>query len=168
LDFEAEMRLHALQVLRPTAHPVRTAGLFLILACAQSLTVLAQTPLEDNPASAIRALEHAWVVGQSSNNNQALNLVFDNALVYVEYGKLVTKGEYLSRVRTVKPHASQIVMEVLTVHMFGGTAIVVGTYRDKKINAGKTSLGRWRFLDTWVYKKGRWMLVAAAASPSSK
>ena len=43
-------------------------------------------------ASNITALEHAWVDGQSRNDNGALNLIFDNALVYIEYGKLVTKG----------------------------------------------------------------------------
>ncbi len=29
----------------------------------------------------------------------ALDLIFDNALVYVEYGKLVTNGDYLSRIK---------------------------------------------------------------------
>jgi hypothetical protein len=29
-------------------------------------------------------------------------------------------------------------------------------------------LKRWRFVDTWVNKKGSWMLVAAAAVPLSK
>jgi len=28
-------------------------------------------------------------------------------------------------------------------------------------------LKRWRFIDTWVYKKGGWVLVGAAAVPLS-
>jgi uncharacterized protein DUF4440 len=35
-------------------------------------------------AAAIRALEHEWVEGQSRNDNHALNLIFDNSLVYIE------------------------------------------------------------------------------------
>ena len=97
----------------------------------------------------------------------ALDLIFDNALVYIEYGRLITKGDYLLWVRSAKPQPSQIVMEAMTVRMFGSTAIVVGTYRDKS-TAGKAQLARWRFVDTWVYKNGRWMLVAAAAASVSK
>jgi len=33
---------------------------------------------------------------------------------------------------------------------------------------GKPVQQRWRFIDTWVYKEGRWMLVAAAAAPVSR
>jgi hypothetical protein len=119
-------------------------------------------------AATIRALEHDWVDGQSRNNNAVLNLIFDNALVYVEYGKLVSKGEYLSRIKGLGgiPQPSQIVAEPMTVKMFGSTAIVVGTYRERKATAG--GLRRWRFIDTWVYKKSGWVLVAAAASPVSR
>src|SRR5712671_1598042 len=137
-------------------------GLWLVLVCAISLS-LAQEALEGSAAPAIRALEHEWVEGQSSNNNRALDLIFDNGLVYVEYGRLITKGEYLSRVKAAEPNPSQIVMEAMTVRTFGGTAIVVGTYHEKNISTGTTRLKRWRFVDTWVYKKQRWMLVAAAA-----
>jgi len=101
----------------------------------------------------IRTLEHEWVEGQSSNDNRALDLIFDNALVYVEYGKLITKGEYLSRVRAVEPNPSQIVMEGITVRTFGDTAIAVGTYHEKSGSGSKAHLNRWRFVDTWVYKQ---------------
>jgi len=145
---------------------MRTACLWLILACATSRSS-AQKALEGDAAVAIRTLEHEWVEGQSSNDNRALDLIFDNALVYVEYGKLITKGEYLSRVRAAEPNPSQIVMEGITVRTSGGTAIAVGTYHEKSGSGSKTHLKRWRFVDTWVYKQGRWMLVAAAAAPSS-
>jgi hypothetical protein len=142
-------------------------GLLFILVCATSLR--AQEALaEGNVASAIRRLEHAWVEGESRNDNRALDLVFDNALVYIEYGKVVTKGEYLFRVGSAGPQPPQIVMEAMIVRMFGGTAIVVGTYREKSIRERKTLLKRWRFIDTWVNKKGSWMLVAAASAPLSK
>ncbi|HEY6768294.1 MAG TPA: nuclear transport factor 2 family protein [Candidatus Sulfotelmatobacter sp.] len=143
------------------------AGLWLILACAL-LPAAAQEALEIESESAIRALEHAWYEDQSRNNNQALDLIFDNELVYVEYGKLITKGEYLSRVKNAEPHPSQISVEAMTVRMFGDAGIVVGTYRDNSAESGKARVRRWRFVDTWVYKKGRWMLVAATAAPVGK
>ena len=116
----------------------------------------------------IRALERAWTVGEARNDNRALNLIFDNALVYIEYGRLMTKGEYLLRIRTSDPHSQQIVMEGISVQTFGDTAIVIGIYRERDVTDRKTLLTRWRFIDTWVNKKGSWLLVAAASAPLSK
>jgi ketosteroid isomerase-like protein len=140
-----------------------TAGL-IVLVCVP-LLALAQDAPSVGTASNITALEHAWVDGQSRNDNGALNLIFDNALVYIEYGKLVTKGEYLSRVRTANSKEQMVVLEGMTVRVLGSTAIVIGTYRDKGPKGSTTSVVRWRFVDTWVKKDGNWKLVAAASAP---
>lgn len=136
-----------------------------ILICALSLSMSGQQAAASGSEATIRALEHEWVDGQARNNNRALDLIFDNALVYVEYGKLVTKGEYLSRIKWVTPQPSQIVLEPMSVRLFGTAAIVVGTYREKPVGLGKTQLRHWRFVDTWVYEKNGWVLVAAGAAP---
>jgi len=143
---------------------VRTIGLLLVLAC--SMQVSAQ---ESDSATAIRALEHEWVEAQSHNDNAALDLIFDNALVYIEYGRLVSKGDYLLRVKSAKPQPpQQIVLEPMTVRTFGNTVIVIGSYRETSVKDGKPRLTRWRFVDTWVYEQERWMLVAAGATPLLK
>ena len=146
---------------------MKMTGVLLVLVCATSLSVPGQEGAEGSATSAIRALEREWSEGQSRNDTRALDLMFDNALVYIEYGKLVTKGEYLSRIKSVDTHLNQIVMEPMTVRTFGTTAVVVGTYREKDLKAGKHLLKRWRFIDTWVYKNVRWMLVSAGAAPLS-
>jgi hypothetical protein len=147
---------------------MRTIGLLFLLVCAMSLPVSTQEAAESDAATSIRALEHEWAEAQSRNDNRSLDLIFDNALVYIEYGRLVTKGDYLLRVRSAKPPLQLIVMEALTVRTFDSTVIVVGSYRETEVKDGKSLMKRWRFVDTWVYEKGRWMLVAAAAAPVSK
>jgi hypothetical protein len=79
-------------------------------------------------AAGIRGLESAWTIGQSRNDSGALDLIFDNALVYVEYGKLITEGEYLSRINRQSPQQDQIVRGPMTGRTFATTAIVVDTY----------------------------------------
>jgi hypothetical protein len=143
---------------------MRIMSILFILTCAASLSALAQEA-DGNTATTIRALEHEWVDGQSRNDNRALNLIFDNALVYVEYGQLVTKGDYLAR---IKQEAPQIAMEAMTVRQFGNTAIVIGAYRERLAKSGQRELKRWRFIDTWVRKNNGWVLVAAAAAPISR
>jgi hypothetical protein len=147
---------------------MRTMRLLLVLVCATSLAASAQEAADGDTATAIRALESERVEAQSRSDNRTLDLIFDNALVYIDCGSLITKGDYLLSVRSVKPQLQQIVMEAMTVRTLGGTAITVGTYRETGMKNGKPLLKRWRFVDTWVYKKGRWMLVAAAAVPVSK
>jgi uncharacterized protein (TIGR02246 family) len=117
---------------------------------------------------AIRALEHEWFEAQSHNDNRALDLIFDYDLVYIEYGRLVTKGEYLSHVKSAKPQPEQVVMEAMTVRTFGNTVIAIGTYRETAMKDGKPLLKHWRYVDTWVYEQGRWMLAAAASAPMLK
>jgi hypothetical protein len=147
---------------------MRTIGLLLVLVCATSLPGSAQEAGESDAATAVRALEDERVKAQSRNDNHTLDLIFDNALVYIEYGEVMTKGNYLSRIKSAKPHLQQIVLEAMTVRSVENTAIVVGTYSKTDVKDGKSSSKRWRFVDTWVNKNGSWMLVAAAAVPLSK
>jgi Domain of unknown function (DUF4440) len=147
---------------------MRMTGWLLILACAGLVSARAQEGGEGSVASAVLARENAWSDAESRNDNRALDGIFDNALVYIEGGRLVTKGECLSRVRLAGSHPRQIVAETTTVHIFGRTAIVVGTYREIGVKDGRTLLRQWRFIDTWVNKSGSWMLVAAGAAPLSK
>lgn len=144
---------------------MKTMGLWLMVVCALSLYVSTQEGDEGGAATAIRARERERVVAQSRNDNHALDLIFDDSLVYVEYGRLVTKGDYLSKIKRAVPQLSQIVMEPMAVRTFGSTAIAVGIYRERTVQEGKVRVRRWRFIDTWVYKKGMWVLVAAGAAP---
>ena len=149
-------------------HLMKVVDLLLLLVCASSIPVLGQDLGGSGNATTILALEHEWVEGQTHNDNRALDLIFDNGLVYIEYGRLVSKGEYLSRIKEAGPQLNQIVMEPMAVRMFGKTAIVVGTYREKERKDSHASVRHWRFIDTWVYKKNGWVLVAAASAPISR
>src|SRR5271170_5857667 len=129
---------------------MRASGWLGMLLCGISVCGFAQESAEGGTAATIRSLEHAWAEGQSRNDNGVLDMIFDNSLVYVEYGKLVSKGDYLLRVKAAGPEISQIIMEPMTVRIFGDTAIVVGSYREREVKSGKAAVKRWRFVDTWV------------------
>ena len=144
---------------------VKSIILLLISLCAFIPQTASQESSQEGTEAAIRALEREWTVGQSRNDNRALDLIFDNALLYVEYGNLISKGEYLSRIRQYAPALDQIEAGPMTVRLFGSAAIVVGTYVEKQVHSSRTQVIRWQFIDTWVYKKNGWVLVAAGASP---
>jgi hypothetical protein len=142
----------------------RFVPLLLLLACNLQPAFAQRGPDSDSETT-ILTLEHEWTVGQAHSNIRALDLIFDNALVYVEYGRLVSKAEYLAR---IKHEAPQIVMEPMNVRVEGDTAIVVGSYRERMAGTGRSTAMRWRFIDTWVYQRNGWVLVSAAATPISE
>lgn len=144
---------------------MRTVCSIFLLGCAAASLVSAQVP--DGAGSAVvRALEREWAEAQSHNNNGALDLILDNAVVYVEYGRLVPKGDYLSRIRQQHDApADAIVVEPISVRSFGNTAIVTGSYREAQRKDGRRTVRRWRFVDTWCFKTRGWVLIAAGSSP---
>jgi ketosteroid isomerase-like protein len=144
---------------------MRIIALILILGIAPPLATQAA---ENAAAASIRALEREWTEGQSRKDNRILDLIFDDALVYVEYGNLVSKAAYLARIRTDVPSSDQISMGPMSVRTYGTTAIVVGTYTEKQGKGSPPTLKSWRFIDTWVYEKSGWVLVAAAAAPMAQ
>src|SRR5262249_3546539 len=98
------------------------AALMITLLCSAAASIYAQEGSNAGTAAAIRSLEQQWTIGQSRNDNAALNLIFDNALIYVEYGKLVSKGDYLARIKHEEPESAEIEMEPVSVRIFGHTA----------------------------------------------
>lgn len=140
----------------------------LFLAFGLAVLLDAQEASSQGSEAAIRALEREWAEAQSHNNDRALDLIFDNALVYVEYGKLVSKSEYLARIKQAVPSDDDVFMEPMSIRIFGTTAIVVGSYRETQRRRVPSLTKRWKFIDTWVYKKNGWALVSAGATPTGK
>ena len=120
---------------------------------------------ESGGAAKVRVLEHRRAEAEVRKDNIALDAIFDNALVMIEDdGTLLSKAEYLSRIRLAGTAALEISVESMTVRSFGpGAVIVDGTYRDKWVRDGKVFVQRRRSIDTWVFKAGHWVCIAAAA-----
>jgi hypothetical protein len=137
------------------------------IAWAAWLPCTAQQPGADNEAATLRTLEAQRFAAQSRHDNRELELILDSDLVWIESGKLLTKGEYLSQLKLSAAQPA-VAMEAMTVRRYGDAAIVIGSYREKHAPGAKASAERWRFEDTWVYKAPRWVLVSAAASPEAK
>ncbi|MGA7848078.1 MAG: nuclear transport factor 2 family protein [Terriglobales bacterium] len=119
----------------------------------------------DAEKSKIIALENAWNLAEERKDVRALDELLGSKLVYIDYdGSIQNKEQFLESVRRPSLHPEQIVNESTTVYMYGATAVVTGTYREKGVDKGKAYLRRGRFTDTWIYGNGIWQCVASQST----
>lgn len=121
---------------------------------------------DDGPVAKVLALEHAWNQAEQRKDTKALDAIFDNGLVYIDYdGSISTKAEFLAHTKSPSLLPEQEIPESMTAHAFGTIVIATGIYVTKGLENGKPYARRGRFLDTWVLKDGKWLCVASQAAP---
>jgi broad specificity phosphatase PhoE len=113
----------------------------------------------------LRTLERLKFEAQQSKDNSALNAILDDAALVADHdGTLRNKSEYLAGLRLSDATLHRLSPESLNVIVFEQTAIVVGIYDEKGIEANHPYHRRCRFIDTWVFKHGRWICIASTAT----
>ena len=149
---------------------MKSASLWMVLLCATALVAAGQDASDSATKSKIAALEGAWNQAYKSGDAKALDAILDNGIVLVnDDGSVQTKAEFLA---SVKPSTAQsgaqeqqVAPESMSVHVFGNTAIATGIFRAKGVEGRKSYVRRERFIDTWIFKDGRWTCIATDATP---
>jgi ketosteroid isomerase-like protein len=137
-----------------------------LLVCFALSLAEAQSGNDAAARSNILALEHAWDQALEREDVKALSAIFDNSLLIIDYdGKLLTKPEYLARVKLNTARLHEVVASDMSVELFGNVAIVVGVYRASGLEDGRPVIRRGRFSDTWVIEGSNWICIAAIATP---
>jgi len=127
--------------------------------------MVGQTDRDTNVVITVKGLERLKFDAQAQKDSSALNAVLDDSVMLVEQdGMLRNKAEYLVRLRSSDVTVQQITPESITVKVFGGTAIALGIYAEKGIEGHRPYRRRCRFIDTWAFKKGKWVCIASTAT----
>ncbi|HKV79078.1 MAG TPA: nuclear transport factor 2 family protein [Candidatus Sulfotelmatobacter sp.] len=93
-----------------------------------------------------------------------LNEILDENFVVVDQdGGLMNKAQLLAFVQMAT--SLQYLTSDMTVRLHGNTAIVTGTYRLNGTLAGRRIDRRSRFVDTWLEKEGKWVVIASLSTP---
>jgi ketosteroid isomerase-like protein len=143
---------------------MRSTGWLMIVLCAISLPVSAQDDADRAAQSKIVALEKAWNQAYKFADRKALDELLDDQLILVnDDGTIQGKSEFLASIKKSNSQEQQVTPESITVHVFGNAAAATGVFRAKGVEAGKPYVKRERFLDTWIYKDGKWRCATAAA-----
>ena len=138
----------------------------MVLVCATTLLVLAQDDTDHGVQSKIIALEKAWNQAYKLGDKRALDAILEDDIVLTNNdGSVQIKAEFLASITASNSQEQQVEPESMSVRVFGNTAIATGVFRAKGVEGGKPYVRRERFVDTWVYKGGRWACVATDATP---
>jgi ketosteroid isomerase-like protein len=140
----------------------------MIVVCTMGLVVGAQDDSESAVRSKIIALEKAWNQAYKAGDIRALDSILDNEIVLInDDGSVQSKAEFLGSIKATSNNSQeqQVSPESMSVHVFGTIAVATGVFRAKGVEGGKKYLRRERFVDTWIYKNGKWVCVASNATP---
>jgi len=146
---------------------MRGKVLAVVLACLFALSAAAQSASDRDADSKIRALETVWDRAEEKGDIGALNLIFDRSMIYIdEDGSLLTKAQFLNRARNESgSYVQWLSSSIVSVKIYGDTAVVVGNYTVKGVHGGKPRQWSGRFIDTWTLRAGIWLCVVAQSTP---
>jgi ketosteroid isomerase-like protein len=126
----------------------------------------AQHGIHGDPTSELLELENVRNQAVEQKDIRTLDLIFDSSLIYIDaYGSLLTKAQFLTQAKEASGHPQPLVTQAVRVHVYGDTALIVGSYRAKGEYRGKGNRQLERFIDTWVLKKNTWVCVVVQATP---
>lgn len=115
---------------------------------------------DNNPASQeeLRSLVREWDQATVKGDVAVLDRLLGDEFSFVDGPN---KAQYLASI-TMRPAESIVesaISEDVEVQVFGETATVVGTDTIKGKNRGHPFENRFRYLDVWVKRSGRWQCV---------
>ena len=147
---------------------MKLSAFLMIVVCTTPWFAQAQDDSESAVRTMIIALEKAWNQAYKAGDTRALDSILDNEVVLInDDGSIQSKADFLGSVKATSNNSQeqQVSPESMSVHVFGNTAISTGVFRAKGVEGGKSYVRRERFVDTWLYKDGKWVCVASNATP---
>ena len=139
-------------------------GVLVILCTTSALTAPSVPDRTSDIVATIQSLEQAKFDAQQRKSAAALDSILDDGLMWVgPNGLLSTKALYLQNLRMAG--LTQLKIDSIIVKVFDAQlAIAFGIYDEKGVRAGQPYHQHCRFIDTWSFKGGKWMLIAATAT----
>lgn len=113
-----------------------------------------------NAEAELRAAERAWLDAYDDNDVDAMRrIVGDEFSIVYGNGTVVDKAGTIAFLTPGHPDdpATRQFTEGTTVRVYGDVAILTGVY----VSEGPAGANRSRYTDTWVWRDGRWQVVAS-------
>lgn len=125
--------------------------------------LVAQVP-PDTIAQGLIRLERQWNDAILHNDRTAAA-----AFMAEEWTEITSDGSVLGRAENLDElvggyHATSLRLSDIAVHIYDNAAVVSGISDEQSSYRGKDTSGRFRWMDVWVRRAGRWECVASTVA----
>jgi ketosteroid isomerase-like protein len=144
-------------------------GVLLVSGFLAGMTCSVTSAVEPSDVEQLMANEKAWakapVEGEADRMasfmaDEYLELVWEPAIpTTAAHWTATTKETWVQRVRRHTEVYSAVELKNLTVHLQGLMAVVTGEYSQVGTNDGKDNSSSGIYTNTWVKRKGRWLVI---------
>ncbi len=111
---------------------------------------------------AVRQTLNELAVALGKNDTAALDRIYADDYTFVgDTGMVMTKAERIAAFKAGDLKYESISIEVVSIHLFGDTAVAITRITTKFAPGLKFTNGKFITTTTFVKIKGRWQLVAA-------
>ena len=116
---------------------------------------------ESKAISQIHQAEREWLLAHLNCDVVALDhLMADEYTQINSTGCVVSKAEVIASFESGARHWDEAHSDELQVRMYGETAVVIGRWQARGVNAGQAFDYAARYLSMWVWRDGRWQMVS--------
>jgi uncharacterized protein (TIGR02246 family) len=143
-------------------------GILLVSACVGLAFAQTQTPPVKSPSAAesVKQLEHDWADASKAGDADKVNQILADDWVGVGYdGGKETKEHHLADMKSGKFKLESFEFGLMDVKVLGSVVVVQGTNTEKSTGTdGKDSSGKYAWMDVFVKRDGKWVVVRSQST----
>ena len=116
----------------------------------------------DKSAEAVKAAEKSWALATASDDEVTLKKVLGDDLTYTHStGETDSKQAFMDNLKSGVRKYHKVNHDSMDVRLYGNTAVLTATAQiETSQKDGNPTPAHLRFIHVWVFKDGRWQLVA--------
>jgi uncharacterized protein (TIGR02246 family) len=146
-------------------------AILLVSACVGLAFAQSPTPPPQSPsvAETVKQIEHDWVDAAIAGDADKVSQILAVDWVGVGYhGSKETKQQHLAEMKSGTAKLQSFEFGPMDVKVLGSVAVVQGSNTEKSTTAdGKDSSGKYAWMDVFVKRDGRWVIVRSQSTESS-
>jgi hypothetical protein len=127
-------------------------------------TIAAQAPTP-RPATSVERtlfrLEDQWTRALVNRDEAGFGRLLAPRFVYTENDQVMTKAQLIDAVVRGSDTVESATNEDMKAYVYGNTAVVTGWLVVKGRGTNGAFNRRYRYTDTWMFRSGRWQVIAA-------
>jgi uncharacterized protein (TIGR02246 family) len=147
------------------------AAVLLVSACVGLTLAQSQTPPAKGPsvAEAVKQIEHDWVDAVKAGDADKVSEILADDWIGIGYdGVRETKKKHLAEMKSGTAKLESFEFGPMDVKVLGSVAVVQGSNTEKSTTAdGKDSSGKYAWMDVFVKRDGRWVIVRSQSTEST-